>query len=333
MLTTYLSTDSSNRRFVQRCLKQLVEKKLLKLLVGLTVISFLCVSAVSAQTLEERLNKFGKKFGEGYVNPFVTAFGANLNSGLYHSADVETGIDVYVGVKFTTAIIPTSAQEFNADMSELNSLRGVLPHYPNSVKTATFFGNKGTKVPGSIAPGDTLQLPNGTNLKAVPVAVPHIMLGNIFGTRMMLRYFPTMKIDKYGEFSFMGIGFQHDVGQWLPAPLPFDWSAHVMYQNMKIKPVVEATAFSFGTEISKTFMFATIYGGVAYESATMDFKFNWTPPPPLTQTPKEVKFELSGDNTMRLSGGIALKLLIFHISADYSYAKQPVATLGLGIAI
>ncbi|MDP2207413.1 MAG: hypothetical protein Q8K98_01395 [Bacteroidota bacterium] len=322
MLTTHL-----------RCRRQLVEKKLLQIFIGLTVFSFLCVSAGSAQSLEERLNKFGKKFGSGYVNPFVTAFGANLNSGLYHSADVETGIDVYVGAKFTFALIPASAQEFDADLSELNSLRGALPPYQTPVKTATFFGNKGTKVPGSILPGDTLQLPNGTNLKAVPVAVPHIMLGNIFGTRMMLRYLPAMKIDKYGELSFMGIGFQHNVGQWLPAPLPFDWSAHVMYQNMKIKPVVEATAFSLGTEISKTFMFATIYGGVAYESATMNFKFNWTPPPPLTQTPKEVKFDLSGDNTMRLTAGFALKLLFFHISADYSYAKQPVATLGLGIAI
>lgn len=250
MLTTHL-----------RCRRQLVEKKLLQIFIGLTVFSFLFVSAVTGQSLEERINKFGQKFGKGYVSPFVSTFGANLNSGLYHSADLGTGIDVYVGAKFTVALIPTSAQEFDADMSELNALRPTgTGTYPTSVKTATFFGNKGTKVPGSTIPGDTLQLPNGTNLKAVPLAVPHIMLGNILGTRMMLRYFPAMKIDKYGEFSFIGIGFQHDVGQWLPTPLPFDWSAHVMYQTMKVKPVVEATAFSLGTEISKTFMFATIYG-------------------------------------------------------------------------
>jgi hypothetical protein len=308
-------------------------KKVIKLSCLLLTLSLIFTITLQAQSLEERLNKFGKKFGEGYVNPFVTAFGANLNSGLYHSADLETGIDVYVGAKFTIALIPASAQEFDADMSELNSLRGSLPHYPNSVKTATFFGNKGTKVPGSVAPGDTLQLPDGTNLTVMPLAVPHITLGNIYGTRAMLRFFPATKLADVGEFSFIGFGLQHDVGQWLPTPLPFDWSAHVMYQSMKVKPVLEATAFSFGTEISKTLAIVTFYGGIAYESATMNFKFNWTPPLPLDQAPKEVKFDLSGDNTVRLTAGVALKLLIFHISADYSIAKQPVATLGIGIAI
>jgi hypothetical protein len=308
-------------------------KKVVKLFSLLLSLSLIFTTILKAQSLEERLNKFGEKFGKGYVTPFVSAFGANLNSGLYHSADLETGIDVYVGAKFTVALIPTSAQEFNADMSELNSLRGILPHYPNSVKTATFFGNKGTKVPGSVAPGDTLQLPDGTNLTVMPLAVPHITLGNIYGTRAMLRFFPATKLENVGEFSFIGFGLQHDVGQWLPTPLPFDWSAHIMYQSMKVKPVLEATAFSFGTEISKTLAIATFYGGIAYESATMNFKFNWTPPLPLDQTPKEVKFDLSGDNTVRFTAGVALKLLIFHISADYSIAKQPVATLGIGIAI
>ncbi len=310
-------------------------KKMLKLSCLLLTLSLIFNITLQAQSLEERLNKFGKKFGEGYVSPFVTAFGANLNSGLYHSADLETGIDVYVGAKFTVALIPTSAQEFNADMSELNALRPTgTGTYPASVKTATFFGDKGTSVVSSGGLiSDTLQLPDGTNLKAMPLAVPHIAIGNFFGTRAMLRFFPATKLENVGEFSFIGFGLQHDVGQWLPAPLPFDWSAHVMYQSMKVKPLVEASAFSFGTEISKTLAIVTFYGGIAYESASMNFQFDWTPPVPLPQTTKKVEFDISGDNTVRLTAGIALKLFIFHISADYSIAKQPVATLGIGIAI
>lgn len=309
-------------------------KKAVKLCSLLLSLSLIFTTILQAQSLEERLNKFGKKFGEGYVTPFVSAFGANLNSGLYHTANLETGIDVYVGAKFTVALIPSSAQEFDADMSELNALRPMgTGTYPTPVKTATFFGNKGTTVRSSGLLGDSLQLPDGTNLTVMPLAVPHITLGNIYGTRAMLRFFPATKLEDVGEFSFIGFGLQHDVGQWLQTPLPFDWSAHIMYQSMKVKPVLEATAFSFGTEISKTLAIATFYGGIAYESATMNFKFNWTPPLPLDQAPKEVKFDLSGDNTVRFTAGVALKLLIFHISADYSIAKQPVATLGIGIAI
>jgi hypothetical protein len=297
----------------------------------LSIIALVCLlTTTGLSQLEEKLNKFGQDFSKGYVKPLVTAFGADLNSGLYHNSKLKTGIDIYFGIKFMVAFIPSSSQEFNADLSELNAARDPLPSYGTPVKTATFFGNKGAVATSTL---DTLQLPDGVNLKYAPVAVPHISIGNIFGTRAIIRFAPSYKIKDMGEFSFIGIGVQHDIGQWLPTPLPFDWSAHIMYQSMKVKPVVEANAFSFGTEVSKTFAIATVYGGFAYESSSMKFKYNIDPTSDLYQTIQRVEFDLTGENTVRLTAGLALKLLIFNINADYSIAKQPVASLGIGFAI
>ncbi|MBU2471606.1 MAG: hypothetical protein KKF20_04290, partial [Bacteroidetes bacterium] len=262
-----------------------------------------------------------------------TAFGAGLNSGIFHTADVSTGIDVYVGVKLMAALIPNSARTFDADLSDLNAVRGIAGAYPTPVTTATIFGGKGKTVGLITGPGDSLKLADGSDLKIVPFAVPHITIGNIFGTRAILRFFPSQKISDFGEFSFYGIGIQHDVSQYLIG-VPFDWSAHIMYQSLKVKPLIESSAFSIGTEVSKTLTVLTVYGGIAYETSNMKFKYNWTPV--IAGVPgqqKEVKFDLTGENTIRLTAGLSLKLLIFHISADYSVAKQPVATVGLGIAI
>ena len=102
---------------------------------------------------------------------------------------------------------------------------------------------------------------------------------------------------------------------------------------MKVKPVIETSAFSFGTEISKSLALVTFYGGIAYESATMKIKYDVDPNSDIYQAIKHVEFDLSGENTVRLTAGVSLKLLIFNINLDYSIAKQPVATLGIGMAI
>ena len=303
-----------------------------------TVFLFILLTALHSNvfggdSFEERLQKFGAGYAKGYSTPFATAFGAGLNSGIFHTADVSTGIDVYVGVKLMAALIPNSARTFDADLSDLNAVRGIAGAYPTPVTTATIFGGKGKTVGLITGPGDSLKLADSSDLKIVPFAVPHITIGNIFGTRAILRFFPSQKTSDFGEFSFYGIGIQHDVSQYLIG-VPFDWSAHIMYQSLKVKPLIESSAFSIGTEVSKTLTVLTVYGGIAYETSNMKFKYNWTPV--IAGVPgqqKEVKFDLTGENTIRLTAGLSLKLLIFHISADYSVAKQPVATVGLGIAI
>lgn len=302
----------------------------IKNLFSYLIIFLLLGTIAKSQTLEERLTRFGEVNGRAYVKPFVNAFGANLNSGLYHSADVSTGIDVYVGAKSMFALVPSNAMEFDADMTDLNELRAYpLAPYPSPIRTATILGKDGAMAKSGGAIPDSFKFPNGMNLKAVALIMPQVSIGNIFGTKAILRYLPYTKLGNWGEVSFIGLGVQHSIDQWIPV-LPFDWSGHIMYQSLKIKPILDATALSIGTEVSKTFLFLTFYGGIAYEMSSMEFKYNWTPIPNVTRS---INLKIDGDNSFRFTAGLNLKWLIFNINAEYGISKQPVAVLGLGISI
>lgn len=55
-------------------------RKALPILV-LILASAVLGTTLFAQTLEERLQKFGEDFAKGYTKPFIDGFGAGLNSG------------------------------------------------------------------------------------------------------------------------------------------------------------------------------------------------------------------------------------------------------------
>jgi hypothetical protein len=171
------------------------------------------------------------------------------------------------------------------------------------------------------------------------MAVPHISIGNFFGTRVMLRWLPRVPVQNMGDFGFFGIGVQHSISRYLPA-LPVDLSAMVAYQSMTLGDIVTTKAFTIGAQASKSFSILTLYGGLGYESSTMSFSYtaNYTAPDPVhpgsTITVSEpIAFDLSGKNNFRLTVGFAVNLLILKINADYSLAAQPVATVGVGIGI
>jgi hypothetical protein len=276
-----------------------------------------------AQNLEERLKQFADEFAKGYTAPFTDAFGAAMNSGWYHTADVSDGLDLFIGVKFMVMPIPSSAKKFKT-RSIWNNTEQEVP---------TVFGEE-TEVGMSGAPtGATpANYPKGFNVGFVPMVVPHASAGNIFGTRVMLRYLPKVKLGDYGEFEFFGIGAQHSISQYIPL-VPLDISALVAYQSLTLGSLVSASAVSVGVQASKSFVLITVYGGLGYETSTMEFTYRaqfTDPANPGQQISKDIKFEADGKNNFRATVGVALNLGLVKVSADYSLASQSVATLGVG---
>lgn len=292
------------------------------LVIGLLAVTWLTAPRVAeAQSLEERLKKFADNFAKGYTAPFTDAFGASLNSGWYHSADVTDGLDLFVGVKFMLMPIPSDAKTFKI----------TSPYPPNTMDEApTVFGpGEDRTISGSIAASDPRTYPQGFNVGLVPMFVPHISAGNFYGTRGMLRYLPKVKLGDYGEFEFFGIGVQHSVSQYIPL-VPLDISVLVAYQSLSLGSLVSASAYTIGAQASKSLVLLTVYGGLAYESSTMKFTYDASAlgPPPISQ---KVEFEADGKNNFRATVGLALSLGLIKVSADYSLASQPVATLGFGV--
>lgn len=82
---------------------------------------------VYSESFTEQLKKLANENAQGYINPFVTAFGTGLNSGLYHTAKTHGILGFDLGLKVALVSIPDDAMTYDFYVGE--SL--TLPVDPN----------------------------------------------------------------------------------------------------------------------------------------------------------------------------------------------------------
>jgi hypothetical protein len=279
-----------------------------------------------AQTLEEQLQKFGSDYAKGYVGPFGEAFGASLNSGWYHTANVSDGLDIYIGLRIMGMPIPDDGKKFIA----------VSPYDGKSQEVPTVAGeDKEIAISGALAGYEPSVYAKGYGWGWAPMLLPQVSVGNIFGTRAIIRWLPSFSAPDIGTVSIFGIGVQHSISQWVPV-IPLDFSANIGFQKFKMGDLVDARGFTFGIQASKTFAMATVYGGLGYETSTFSFAYTATytdPANPAQKKSMPVAFDIEGKNTVRATVGFALNLAFVRFNADYSFASQPVAVVGIGFGI
>ncbi len=281
-----------------------------------------------AQTIDQRLSAFSQDYAKGYVQPFVDIFGANLNSGLYHSADVSNGLSIYVGVKFMGAVVPSSKQSFDAT-SPFNGATSSEP---------TIFGGDGSTIPGSIPPMSYLSGASVfKSVKLIPLLVPQLAVGNLMGTQLMVRYFPTQSFNEIGKVSFIGVGLQHSISQYIPVPaFPVNISAQAVYQSLTLGDNFSAKAYSVGVQASKSLMIVSFYCGLAVEKSTFSLSYNYTNPSPIADAvgAQKISMDFTGSNNFRVTAGLVFHPLpILAINADYNFGNVSVFSLGIGVSI
>ncbi|PIU44813.1 MAG: hypothetical protein COS95_07015 [Ignavibacteriales bacterium CG07_land_8_20_14_0_80_59_12] len=282
-----------------------------------TILALLCVP-MYAQTVSDQVTNISDK-NKGYLQPLVDAFGADLNSGLYHTARVHDFLGIDVGVRVMFALIPSDKLTFMG-----------YPPSGSPVQTATVFGGVGT----AIQAGNPFQFPDGVDQRTLSIAVPQASVGLIMGTEALVRYVPPVRFNaNVGEVSFYGIGLKHSLSQYFPV-LPLDVALHGSYQHLLLKnkqggSLVTADAYVYGLIASKKFEFFTLYGGVGAESSkmTLDYTYSY-------QLPNlALHYDLEGQNKMRYAIGASVKIVIFDVSIDYTLADQPVLTLGASLTV
>jgi hypothetical protein len=332
-------------------------------LVILCITAFLS-SFATADDLSEQLSKVGVQNVKSYVSPIFNGFSADLNSGFYHSADLHDVLGFDVGVKVGLARITDDDKKYDFRTPDFVNISvggiqrriyagtdydAVVPGVPTVVgdKDKQYFVKmKNTSL--YYAPYTALnhgsdvlfELPKGYNLSAVPLPMPQLAIGLPFGLEIIGRYIPTVSAGDAGKFNYMGFGLRYDVGQWLPM-VPLDLAVHFATQKLTFKSKDDKDIFSakgtaFGLEASKRFFILTLYGGFQLESASftlgkIDGSFKTPDGTETAFTIPETTFD--GKNKSRFTLGVRLLLLFINVHADYSFAKTPVATLGLGISI
>ena len=323
-----------------------------KLLIGI-VLSTLVFTAVMAGSFEDDLRKLAEDNAKNYISPLITAFGTNMNAGLYHNAKPHKLLGFDITISFMGAMVPDDALTYTFAIPDSVPFPLTNPDFKIStgnlytdaaLEAPTIFGKDGT---WTISPDsselvnligyaptqeeiDTISftVPPGIDFTTFPTLMPQVSLGLPMKSEVMLRYFPKTKInDDVGEFSFWGIGIKHSLSQYIPL-CPVNIAGQLVYQSLEVGDILTSTHTNFNIQVSKTFLIITPYAGLGIEQSNMEVEYTIEGTGSYFDG-QEVKFDIDGDNQFHARVGLAFKFMPFvGVNADYAIGDYNVFTLG-----
>ena len=131
-----------------------------------------------------------------------------------------------------------------------------------------------------------LALPSGADISTIFAVVPQIEIGALYGTELILRYIPPIKLDtNVGRFTFFGVGAHHNLSQYFTDKFDlaflFAWQSTSLENNVGVtnaKLEVDASTFNTTIHGSKQFGKLALYAGVGLESTQIDMVYRYTLP-------------------------------------------------------
>ncbi|MEM7110652.1 MAG: DUF6588 family protein, partial [Bacteroidota bacterium] len=258
------------------------------------LLSLLMITAVTygvgfAQDLEDFVSKYTDDNGSGYLQPLSDVFGANMNTGWFRHAKVnKKKFQLYIGLVTTGALIKDEQKTFEA-----NSI------YGGTVTAPTIFGS--TEAAVNEGPnGLEENFPGGVDYSLLPLAVPQVSVGGLFGTEVSVRWFSIDIGDDIGELDVRGWGLRHSISQYFKL-LPVDVSLAFYSQSFELGDFVDANARIIMAQAGKRFALVDFYGAIGYEFSTMDIQYETDVAG--EDSSEEISFELEGENSLRLTAG------------------------------
>lgn len=320
-------------------------------LLTLALLSAAPAQAQDADDLGDALNSIGQQYAENYTQPVTDAFGANMNAGLFRTAEVGGEgvipvVDVYVGVAAMGALTSGSKTAFqlNQDQVQTDEGRTLTITYPDG-DLPTVFGEETS--PGNavisdedpLTPDETVELPPGLlNTPIAPLAVPQIGAGTVMGTDAQLRFLPETSISDYGSVSLFGLSVRHSLSQYIPLS-PVNLAVQGTWQTLSVSgtedsnnpgEIVEASGWTLNAQISKSIPVApiTFYGGLQYEQFGVDVEYIFQTEEVGTST---IAFNQDAANNVRALAGVSFTLAILNINVDYALSSTNTVSAGVGL--
>lgn len=312
-------------------------KKLISLIAFLIILNN-CLFAQG--DLGSVLQKVGKDYAERYLSPFTTGLGTNLNSGFIGGftptsySKIPIIPHVYAGVKFCGVMMKNNDKYFNLGFTTTDTVAGNPVLVDWSVYNApTVFGNSAPAIATGKIRGTsqtiTKQLIGGVeDTKFVPLVIPQIGIGTIFGTDIIFRTVPGIKVGDYGSFKLFGGAIRHNIGAY--AKMPFDIAVQFGIQSFGIKDVndnkfIDANSMFVNLQINKSFPIVSIYGGAQYENYNVDVNYR--------TGNTIISFNQKSDNHFRGIAGATISLGPGKFNADLNFGTVFAFTAGLGFGI
>lgn len=207
--------------------------------------------------------------------------------------------------------------------------------------------------------------PEGIGTAIAPTPMAQLTIGLVKETELMIRFIPKSTI---GDFNvdLWGVGLKHSIRQWIPgiAASSFDITAAAAYSyfrssyNLEVNPqggvanpnpadytnqriIFNTKALMSQLVASKTISVITGYAGFSYSSASTTTGMLGNYPvtvlreqPPYTRQIQNITDPVNFVTDYKqvgLTGGFRLKLAVFTLNAEGTWAKYPTVSAGIGL--
>ncbi|MFO8099391.1 MAG: DUF6588 family protein [Salinibacter sp.] len=301
----------------------------------------------------QRTNWVGQQYADNYTQPLTDALGANLNAGLFRTAEVKggegliPGIDLYVGVTGMGALTTGSEAAFQLGQDQVRTDDGqtLTIIYPDE-ELPTVFGDETSPGKAIISdgnpatPDEELDLPPGLwSTSVAPFAVLQVGAGTVVGTDAQFRFLPNTSVREYGSFSLFGVSLRHSLSQYISAS-PVNLAVQGTWQTLSftggeegpgLEENVTAGGWALNGQISKSVPVVpiTLYGGLQYEQFGVDARYTFE----TISGTSTVSLEQDASNRVRALAGVSATLALVQVNVDYALGASNTVSAGLGIIL
>lgn len=292
--------------------------RLLSLAAAACTLLFLTTTGHAQSDLEKTLQQFNATDVKGYIQPLADLFGANMNAGMFHDAEIaKTGFHLSFELVGMGASVGDNQKNYR--------LSAPAGFNPATFSTATMFGGKRDSVVDTKTNLKYFGIADGfVNTSIFPLGAPQLTIGDIYGTRAIIRFIAVPAMKGFPGATLWGLGLQHSVSQYIPA-IPLGVAAHVFYSKFSFGDLVNFSGLSIGAEASKSFSVLRVYGALAWEKSSMQLKYT-----PTNATIPAVDITMDGANNFRATVGLGIHVAFFSIFADANFGSITNFSAGIG---
>ena len=288
-------------------------------LIGLLIFGLTIQS--QAQEFEDFVSAYTSDNGQAYLQPLGDVIGADLNSAFFHSSYIpRMKFTLDIGIQTMTTFIKNKDKTFMATTDEF--------FQPGTTtKVPTVFGNtRGVKVNG--IGGTSYTFPGGIDIDKLPLAVPQLRIGSVFGTDFTFRYVAIDIEDELGSLNHFGFGVRHSISQYFNENFPLEVALGYYLQSLDLENFSETRTDLVNLQGSYKAGILVIYAGLGYMSSTTDISYTYTE----GDVDETINIELDKSGGVRGNIGLALELGIFYLNSAYNIGPQNTLALGLGFS-
>ena len=309
----------------------------------LIVILSLFTTKSFSQVQIENIND-AQAFLQEYLSPLGNSLGAITNNGWDNSAKPHKilGFDA----TFTLSVLNVSNEKKSFDPNSISNFSS------SETSTPTILGSGD----GAIVQydGEEFKLPNQkTSFSTLILPNFNFGIGILKKTEINGRFIPNYKYNLgffgKGEIGMWGVGFKHDLLQWVPVignaiPISLSLQAGHTQLNSELSILdqevnIDVQATNLNIILSRKLLMLTGYTSFGYNFSTTTFSAgenindseNFNLNELEIDLPIEMKFE--NNNEVRANVGLRFNLAVVTINANHTFSKYPVTTLGLGVGL